>query len=314
MAFLRHKTELNKDAMSSRETYPVATSAPYPTYLNALAKNGYVKAACVGPSHKMAYTLIADTGPIAPRPFSDGSILDPNLIPRWMKRVALMLMLSFLIIAAFDWMFVAALLARGAELAPDSQAVTIPSLAPTAAPTAAPDETSSQVLTIPLPETFAGCWSGDVKKLDSRKSYIWWRPSWLSIWFDKTYTICFSKRGLNQWEIGYGAASVDPSRVAMQMEPSHVLELGMSGPQSAMIYLTAEIRFGSRVETEETHLDCSIEDDGKMAVRARVDEFPGGNSFASRDEEMSGTWHAEFQPAAGGNGDGNGSVVGAPAR
>jgi hypothetical protein len=51
-------------------------------YLNALAKNGYVKAARVGPSHKMAYTLIADTGPLAPRPFSDGSIFDPNLIPR----------------------------------------------------------------------------------------------------------------------------------------------------------------------------------------------------------------------------------------
>jgi hypothetical protein len=45
-----------------------------------------------------------------------------------------------------------------------------------------------------------------------------------------------------------------------------------------------------------------------MGVRARIDEFSSGNRFAARTEEMSATWHAEFQPMGGGDADGSGSV------
>jgi hypothetical protein len=309
MAFLRHKTELNKDAMSSRETYPVATSAPYPTYLNALAKNGYVKAACVGPSHKMAYTLIADTGPIAPRPFSDGSILDPNLIPRWMKRVALMLMLSFLIIAAFDWMFVAALLARGAELAPDSQAVTIPSLAPTAAPTAAPDETSSQVLTIPLPETFAGCWSGKVQRSDfiPPRHLSWWARHFERPPKPPEYKFCLIRLGVDRWQMTAADASLD---VAWLRAKDPGVELGSSltvksfRDRTARVVLHFYLRRGAQEVTCDEHFGLNIQADSTLDVQGRLD-------CAGRSELV---FETAFPKMAGGDGDGNGSVVGAFAR
>ncbi|HVA81390.1 MAG TPA: hypothetical protein VNF29_10745 [Candidatus Binataceae bacterium] len=233
-----------------------------------------------------------------------------------MNRVAILIS-SLLIIAPFHWISVAAVPANAAGVAPDYQAVTIPAPAPSAhpsaAPTAASDETSTQVLTIPLPETFAGCWSGDVRHLDSRHSYKWWWPSWSLYWFDKTYTVCFNRRGLNEWNVGFASTAVDPTRDATlfqvtQTKPSRVLAIRMTGPQSAAIDLTADIRFGPGIKTENTHLECSLGSARSMAVTGSMEEFRNGS------EGMSATWHAEFQPVAGGDADGSGSVDAAPVR
>jgi hypothetical protein len=182
--------------------------------------------------------------------------------------------------------------------------ISAPTLRPSSIPTvAAPAEPSSQVLEIPLPETFAGCWSGDVSKLDSRQSYDWWRPSWFSHWFDKTYMVCFKKRGLNQWSVGFASTAVT------QANPSRVVAIRMTGSQSAAIDLTADIRFGSALKTENTRLECSLGAAQTMAVTGSIDEFRNGS------EEMSATWHADFQPVAGGAQDTSRSAVDeAPAR
>lgn len=209
-----------------------------------------------------------------------------------MKRIAV---LTFLIVTIFDWRSIAVTAAR-AQAASDSQAVTIsvPARESVSTPTVVmPAEPSSQVLEIPLPETFAGCWSGDVSRLDSRQSYDWWRPSWFSHWFDKTYTVCFKKRGLNQWSVGFASTAVDPTRFQVtQAKPSRIVAIKMTGSQSAAIDLTADIQFGSMLKTENTRLECSLGTTQSMAVTGSIDEFRNGR------EEMSATWHADFQPVA----------------
>lgn len=51
-------------------------------FLHALEREGYLTSEPRGRAHRLVYRLAKDTGPVAPRPFSDGTIFDPNLIPR----------------------------------------------------------------------------------------------------------------------------------------------------------------------------------------------------------------------------------------
>ena len=235
-----------------------------------------------------------------------------------MKRFSL-LMLSFLIVAVFDWLFVSALLANGAEVAPDSQAVEIPApmIQPASIPTvSASQESSSQVMEIPLPQSFGGCWRGDVRRVDSQRSNHWFLPNFMIKWWPKPYTLCFTRVGLDSWNIFYGKSKLDRQtglwiRV-VQSAPSTVesASVTLEGTAHITIRSTYAAR-GRAFKVETAALECRPDTGSTLHVVADVQ-----SASLSGYPEPSGTWHKDFQSVVvGGDTHGNGNGVdGAPAR
>lgn len=203
-----------------------------------------------------------------------------------MKRFAL-LVLSFLIIAAFDWLFVSALLANGAE---------VPS-------------SSSQVLEIPLPQTFAGCWSGIVDRatLSNQAS---WNPGRLRL--------CFKRLGLDRWIFTAGEMVQQDADAAHQIHYSQSFRVeGMIGDQLIINQHTTYRRarifgwppFAWHDVMVESRITCSPpEPGGTMGVMATLDYYEDG------EMEIAGIWTADLTADAGGDADGKGSVAGADGR
>jgi hypothetical protein len=213
-----------------------------------------------------------------------------------MKRVAV-LVLTFLMVAIFDWRFIAT---ADTQTAPDSQAVAIP--APSASSTAAPDEISSQVLEIPLPKTYAGCWSGNVDHA---------RLSPASSWTPGRFRLCFARLGLDRWTFTGGEMVQNTDNPAIQYHQSFHVER-MQGDQLILSEHTTYRRarifgwppFSWHNVTVETGIMCSPpEPGGTMAVEANLEYYEDGRL------RITGHWTADLAADAGRVRDGSRSAV-----
>lgn len=223
-----------------------------------------------------------------------------------MKRFAL-LVLSFLIIAVFDWLFVSALLASGAESAPVAVAQSsqwdvpevFPSpLSPQSTPSPAPDESSSQMLEIPVPETFAGCWSNHPERAMASH-----------------YTLCFKRFGVSDWRVtAAGLSNAGVSRwSSCRYAYSAALadfggKYGWSAPNRVDVLYKLNAFCGSNAASAAVALICIFENDGTLQVEG-IPEIQADGKVQKQP-----WWSVTFYKDAGGDEDGNGSVDGALAR
>lgn len=147
----------------------------------------------------------------------------------------------------------------------------------------------SQVLEIPLPEKFRGCWVGQVAVLDSERQFS---SRWPAVkWSPKRYQVCFVERGLGLWQFTYGESHVDSENSNGFERAQSVKFIRIEGSTAV---LRATLVLGSRpsgkyVTHEETTLRCELADgSGGMGVT--------GDMVADVDGEpwREATWHADF--------------------
>jgi hypothetical protein len=162
---------------------------------------------------------------------------------------------------------------------------------PAASPAGA--DRGAQVLEIPLPENFKGCWRGTVTDLDSRRRVGgWWPPAFLMIWTAKTYEFCFLQRGIGAWELIYNSQRDDKPEM-MEQRDSSLAFVSMDGPGAVVLKATMVLaqRTGltsGAVDDETTLLHCQIASDGTMAVRGDLNVNRNDLPWAEA------TWHANF--------------------
>ncbi|MGC2493276.1 hypothetical protein [Candidatus Binatus sp.] len=148
----------------------------------------------------------------------------------------------------------------------------------------------NQVLEIPLPERFSGCWRG-VAVLDSLREL---NGLWPSVkWSPKTYRVCFVERGLGEWQFTFGENHIDPENSNSDEREQSINFLRMEG--SAAV-LEARLVLGSRptgryTTHEDTTLRCELSD-SPAASSLRV----SGDVLVDVDGEpwRAATWHADF--------------------
>lgn len=202
-------------------------------------------------------------------------------------------------IAVSAWQYGAALLANAQE-GPSSQAVVIAPLSaqPSATPSALPPlPPSSQILEIPLPQTFAGCWSAQVDHADKMRSNHWFYPDFLVRWWPKKYKLCFRRVGSDEWSITYGSTELNPQTGIfsgwMQTAPSQVTAWAITdGGAGARITIKSTYDFAGTgfVKHETAHLKCHPTTGTAMYVEGAMESTGvNGNGIGP-----SGTWHAEF--------------------
>jgi hypothetical protein len=150
----------------------------------------------------------------------------------------------------------------------------------------------NQVLEIPLPERFRGCWRG-VAVLDSQQQIS---DRWPAVTFSpKDYKLCFVERGLGEWEFTYGESHIDAMNNNGVEREESVEFLRIEG--SAAV-LQATLVLGSRptgkyTTIENTTLRCELATGPGALMRV------AGDVVADVDGEpwRTATWHADFTRA-----------------
>jgi hypothetical protein len=161
--------------------------------------------------------------------------------------------------------------------------------APTSNDRPAAADAGNQVLEIPLPERFRGCWRG-VAVLDSQQQIS---KRWPAVKFSpKDYKLCFVERGLGEWQFTYGESHVDAENSNGVEQEQSVEFLRIDGSTAV---LQARLVLGSRptgkyTTIENTTLRCELADGPGASMRV------GGDIVADVDGEpwRAATWHADF--------------------
>jgi hypothetical protein len=181
-------------------------------------------------------------------------------------------------------------LAGDAPLLPDQLQVQ-PAPAPIASSSTSrqPDGAGNQVLEIPLPEKFLGCWQG-VAVLDSQRQLS---GRWPAVsWSPKNYRVCFVEHGLGTWQFTYGENHVDAEKGNGVEREESVQFVRIEGSTAV---LRAQLVLGSRptgkyTTIENTTLRCELADGPGASLRV------GGDVVADVDGQpwRAATWHADF--------------------
>ncbi|MGH7778588.1 MAG: hypothetical protein ACREQR_02005 [Candidatus Binataceae bacterium] len=213
-----------------------------------------------------------------------------------MKRLS-KLLIALLIVAAFDWKFIAAHDATAQESGQGVN-IAVPSATPT--PIAALPE-SSQVLEIQLPQTFAGCWSGAVtganrippipEQLEKR---------------DISYTFCFKRLDSGQWQMTLAGSSLYqglklPPGLAT-IKSNFALE-GIEGNTARILFTTSTSLTGTPIVVgSEMLFRCTPTGPGTMRVEEITDYFqkpPRETGAIPQDG-----FKLDFHKVSGGDADG----------
>ena len=154
---------------------------------------------------------------------------------------------------------------------------------PSAQPPIAP---GSQLLEIPVPEVFRGCWQGTVTTLDSRTRLSSWLP--LSVWLPKSYKMCFVKRGADRWQLTYSSSRADTGSLPVVQWAQALRVIRIAGPD--LLYVEAKLRLidGSIIKDETSTIRLRIEAGGTMHAEAAVIIDWDGSPW------MAVTWHTVF--------------------
>jgi hypothetical protein len=144
-----------------------------------------------------------------------------------------------------------------------------------------------------LPETFRGCWQGEVSQLDWIRREPGGRK--VGFWTPKTYRLCYKRVGNGPFKLTFTETGIAPSEKIINPR-GHVVPISTDG--RAFATMRARLRFdeyssgrnaaGSTFAVDEiTNLDCRINGD-QMLVTADV--------FGSRDGVpwFRAHWRAEF--------------------
>ncbi len=147
---------------------------------------------------------------------------------------------------------------------------------------------SRQILEISIPETFRGCWQGEVLHVDSLRGLNGW-PS-LAFWHPKSFELCFVQRGRDRWELTYSAAQLDtaPSPDLQQVSDSFRV---LPGSTADSIVVESKMRFRDTlsVKDETTTIKLRVADK-VMKSQAVVIADLNGTPW------MESTWHTDFHP------------------
>ena len=151
----------------------------------------------------------------------------------------------------------------------------------------APLPESSQLLEIPIPEVFRGCWESTVDRLDSRTMLSGWIL--FTYWMPKSYKMCFVSAGRDQWRLTYSSTYVDVGLArAIESQPQGVRVVRIAGPD--LLYLEAKLRLvqGSMVKDETSTIKLHVDSNDEMSAEAAVIIDWNGAPW------MSATWHTTF--------------------
>ena len=166
----------------------------------------------------------------------------------------------------------------------------IPPAIPQSAPQSAtlpPLPPGSQLLEIPIPETFRGCWETTVSQIDSHRKLSGWFPfMW---WMPKVYQVCFVRRGQTQWELTYSWGGVDTQQLPISQSNNSVRVMRINGSDS--VYMEAKVRLvqGSVVKDETTTMKLQAVPSGALEAHAVTIVDWNGRPW------MEAVWHSDFQ-------------------
>jgi hypothetical protein len=145
------------------------------------------------------------------------------------------------------------------------------------------------VLEIPLPETFNGCWYGEVDQTDSQRKLMHDLFPLFVTWQPKAYELCFQRRGLNQWQLTYGSSTLLGYGSSTLIRAQSVKFLRMDGP--SIVELQADMTFVTLgiTKDETSILRCDLSNGSSLQVQGNITANWNGAPW------MAAQWHTDFQ-------------------
>jgi len=166
--------------------------------------------------------------------------------------------------------------------------------APSSVPT--PVAGDQATLEIPIPEVFRGCWSGTVASLDSFARLSYWPPTGASLWFSKSYVVCFRQKGQEPWRLTFGDSGMPEDTAAIVDQ--WVRQIASSADWvelSAFLHFRNSLLFLAIDKQEWAELRCTVSPQGIMRVTAKLYAEANGHPW------VTATWHADFMRASDAN-------------
>ena len=195
-----------------------------------------------------------------------------------------------LVFSGFAWAGDVNVLPRQTELPLTTDATKLPSMQTGVIIPTIPKDVN-QVLEIPIPEQFKGCWVGEVVGLDSNRALSFWPP--VLLWQPKTYELCFTKRGLDMWQFDYAETNVKDrsDKYFTQVGPVRIHSPTVDG-NMVRLHFSAAYQTGggsfSAALDELSDLKCALAEN--QILRVDADVIVNRNDRPWREV----TWHADF--------------------
>ena len=133
---------------------------------------------------------------------------------------------------------------------------------------------AQQVLEIPIPEMFLGCWRGDVDDLEWERRADW--LGWFGLptgsrWYYKRYRLCFTRIDGRHWQLSFGALRF--AQAAPVKWPRHHVELiGLVPPDR--FELESDFTFMDSTNLSQvgelTKISATLLSDGSLDARGMV--------------------------------------------